>query len=767
MGFTRCHVINGTWRYAESGGTVMPDRHPIKFCCRRFMLGALRALSVAVMLGVAGGVLVALPVVAQTGAQEAQFATLVADELRIDGPDILVAQGNVEALFGTTRLQASRVVYNRRDGTLRIDGPLVLNDGREVIILADQAEMSDALRRGLIRSARVVLDEQLQIAAHSVERLDARFTEMNNVIASSCEICAQQRSPLWEIRARRVIHDEQEKQVYFENAQFRLFGLPVAYIPRLRVPDPRLQRTSGFLSPAFVLDNGHGVGLRAPYFLVLSQDRDLTVTPFWASKGTRALEMRYRQAFGAGQLEIGGLVARDQIRSGRLRRYGYATGEFAAGRGFVFSFNLIQPSDKQVLENYGRAEARLTNDLTLQRVRRDERLRLQLLQFRSMRRDDTNATLPNSVGQAIVERRLDVPGLGGVGMVRLETHLHQRNQALGINGRPGPVPELNEGPRPRHVGRVSLDLDWRRDSVLPGGVLGTIGGHIGLDQFSLSQTQGVFPTSATRITPNAMVELRWPWVRTGPGSVSHVIEPVAQVIWGRDKRSGLPHEANRLPELDEGNLFSYNRFASRDIREGGLRANLGLSWTRHDPMGWSSTLTLGRMWRQRDLGQFSTSTPLAGKPSAWLIAGSIDTLGGLQFSNRSVFDTDFSLRRTALELDWAGDGYSISTSYTRIFANRFEGRDETSAEWSFDGTRNIGAWWVGRVGWRYDVARNRAARAVFGLEYENECLRMNLQVERDFASATSSQDRTSLGMTIDILGLGGNPTRARRACTDI
>ena len=753
----------------------MPQRHPIKAGNRRFAPGLRRALVVAALgLGIASAPPVAPRAIAQTPTQEAEFATLVADQLRIDGGELLVAQGNVEALFGGTRLQASRVTYNRRDGSLQIEGPLVLNDGREVIILADQAELSDGLRRGLIRSARVVFDEQLQIAAHSVERLDERFTEMNNVIASSCEVCAQRRTPLWEIRAQRVVHDDQEQQVYFENAQFRLFGLPVAYIPRLRVPDPRLQRATGFLSPRYSIDTSHGVGLRAPYFLVLSQDRDLTVTPFLGTKGTQALQLRYRQAFATGRLEIGGLVARDSIRPGRTRAFGSALGEFALGQGFNLSFNLIQPSDSTVLDDYDIGDASLTSDITVQRIRRDERIRLQALQFRSVRSGDQNTTLPNQVGQALLERRMDVPVLGGVAGFRLEAHLHQRRQAVGLTGAPAPtpvalpnLPDPALGPRPRSVGRLSLDLEWRRDAVLPGGVLGAVGGHIGLDQFSLSDTGGVFPTSFTRVSPNLMAELRWPLVRAQGDGVSHVLEPVAQVIWGRNHDEILPHEANRMPELDEGNLFTYNRFASRDIREGGLRANLGLSWTRHDPEGWSSTLMIGRIWRARDLEQFSEGTPLSGARSNWLVAGSIDMVDGLQLSNRSLFTSDFRLRRTALELDWTGEEFTVSTSYMRIFANPFEGRERTDEEWRFDGTRDINDFWTAQVGWRYDVARNRAARAMVGLAYENECLRMNLGVERRFASATRQNDRTSLGLTIDILGVGGSPSRARRACSDI
>ncbi|WFE76338.1 LPS-assembly protein LptD [Roseinatronobacter sp. S2] len=711
------------------------------------------ARSCLAALFVAGGLVVAppMPAFAQTQSVEQGFATLVADRLFLDGPNRLIAEGNVEALSGQTRLRARRIIYDRQTGGLQIEGPLTLTEGDSVVMLADAAEMHDGFRRGLIRSARVVLEQQLQISAHQVERVDERFTQMDAVIASACEICAETQTPLWEVRATRVVHDQQEKQIYFENAQFRLFGLPVAYLPRLRVPDPSLERATGWLSPQFVVDTGHGIGLRAPYFIVLSQDKDLTVTPFLGTKGTRALELRYRQAFATGMLEMGGLVARDSIRSGRTRAMGYTRGEFAVGRGYELSFNLTKVSDRSLLDDYDRSESQLTSDITLERVRRDEYVRIQALHFRSLRLVDTNRTLPNQIGQAFYERRFDMPGLGGIAGLRFEVHGHQRRSPLAADV--------------KSVARFSADLDWRRDAVLPAGVLGAVGFNLGVDHFDISPGATGFARSTTRVVPNVMAELRWPLVRGAAGGATHVVEPVAQVIWGRDRVDALPNDLSSLPELDEGNLFTHTRFAARDQREMGLRANLGLSWTRHDPQGWSSTLMLGRVWRKRDLGQFSPDSPLAGGRSDWLLVSSLDTDQGLTLSNRALFNSDFRLSRNALELDWSTQDYSISTTYMHIRADPAENRPSKAAEWSLDGSRALDEYWTASVNWRYDIARNRAARLGAGLSFENECLRMEMEVERRFASATSSSDTTRFGLNIDVLGVGGNPSRARRTCS--
>jgi LPS-assembly protein len=703
------------------------------------------------MLGL--GLVAAVPLTAPAPAvaQDDGLATLLADRLYLDGPNRLIAEGNVEAFFGAARLTASRIVYDRSSGAMQISGPLVLSEGQDTVMLADSAELREGLRLGLIRSARVVLDQQLQIAAGTVERRSERFTEMNNVVASACEICPQRNTPLWEVRADRVVHDTQERQLYFEGARFRMFGLPVAYIPRLRVPDPTLDRATGFLSPRFSLDSDHGLGLRAPYFIALSSDKDLTLTPFIGSKGTYALEARYRQAFANGMLELGGLVARDSIRNGELRGMVYASGDFSLPRGYRLGFNLIQPSDRSLLEDYDRDQARLTSDITVERVRRDERIRVQALQFRSLRVGDVNETLPNSVGQGLYDRRFDMPGLGGVGRIRLEAEGYARRAPL--------------APDPERVARFSADLEWRRDTVLPGGVLGAVGGNLRFDHFRIAPAASGLSSSVTRLRPSLMAELRWPLLRAGAGGASHVIEPVAQVIWSNDKLYALPNATSRMPELDEGNLFSYDRFAGGDAREAGLRANLGLSWTRYDPDGWSSTITLGRIVRESDLGQFSAASPLAGQQSNWLLAASVDTAAGLTLSTRSLFSDDLNLTRSAIELDWTTDLYTISTSYLRIEADPFENRPVTASEWAFDGSRALDDYWTARVGWRYDVAQKRAARTMIGLDYENECLRMAMQVERQY-SATTNATSTRFGLNVDILGIGGNPSIARKRCSD-
>ena len=127
-------------------------------------------------------------------------AVLVADRLAITGNDVLVAEGNVEVLYQGRRLSAKRIVYDRAADRLVIDGPIVLADDSGTFILADQADLSADLADGILTSARLVLNRQLQLASSEMMRIGGRYTRLGRTVASSCKVCAGDPTPLWEIR---------------------------------------------------------------------------------------------------------------------------------------------------------------------------------------------------------------------------------------------------------------------------------------------------------------------------------------------------------------------------------------------------------------------------------------------------------------------------------------------------------------------------------------------------------------------------------------
>lgn len=699
--------------------------------------------------------------VAAAPARAQDTATLVADQVYISGDTRLIAEGSVEVFFGEARLLARRIVYDKATDRLTIEGPITLTAAGGTLIVADMAELSPDLTEGILHSARVVLNDQLQMAANQVARIDGRYTQLTKVVASSCQVCPSNPVPLWEIRARQIVHDQQERQLYFDHAQFRVMGLPVFYLPRLRMPDPTVERATGFLVPSLRTSTALGTGLRLPYFIALGDSRDVTVTPYVSTGGMQTLGLRYRQAFANGGLTFEGAVSRDRILPSDTRGYVFAEGSFLLPRDFRLNFGIEAVSDPAYLLDYGISDQdRLESGVELTRTRRNAYVSARVLNFHSIRAGDSNSTLPTLMSDVTIHRRFRPEILGGVGGFLFQTHSHRRNSDTDFDANGDGV---TDG---RDLARITARFDWRRTWITTGGI--AVSGQLALsaDQYYIGQDAG-YPSTITRVTPVGALELRWPWVRTaGKGGASHVIEPVVQLVWAPDRLVRVPNEDSLLVELDEGNLFALNRFPGADQIERGFRANIGVSWTRHDADGWSFGVTGGRVLRARDLGQFSSGSGLDGTLSDWILAAQVAHRDGLTVTNRALFDDDLSFTKNELSLSWTNDRVSMDTGYIWMVADPAGGRPASTSELAFDAGWQISDGWRGTATGRYDFSASRATRAGLGFEYRNECVTVDLSLSRRFTSSTSVRPTTDLDLSVVLngFGTGKDGRRYRRSC---
>lgn len=678
-------------------------------------------------------------------------AALVADQVQVDPAGRLIAGGGVEVFYQGRVLRASRIVYDREADTLAIDGPIVLVDGADAIFVADQAELSADLTEGILHSARLVLNRELQIAANQIQRISGRYTQLDNVVASSCKVCASDPTPLWEIRARRVIHDTEERQIFFDHAQFRLAGLPVLYLPRLRIPDPTLKRATGFLTPEFRTTSGLGSGFKLPYFIALGPSRDLTITPYISSRSAQSVDLRYRQAFATGEIEVSGAVAKDQLVPGTTRYHLETFGRFDLPRDFELRFSGIVVSDPAYQLDYGlEAKDRLESQIEVTRTRRNEHISGRLLGIRSIRAGEVNSTLPTVIGDLTYHRRFSGGPLGGEAGLRFQTHSHYRSSTDPFDT----ALDADSDADGRDTSRVSLRLDWRRNWMLPMGMVGTVLGEVSADAYNVSQ-DAVFGGSDTRLHGGLGAELRWPWLKTGRGGLGHVIEPVAQLVWASTSGSSFPNEDSRLVEFDEANLFSLNRFPGSDEVERGGRFNLGITYTRVDPRGWTLATAFGKVYRDEDLGQFSRSSGLDGRSSDWLAAVHLVIPDGISLGHRMLLDDAFDVTKSETRFRLAGPRYGVSGSYIWVDADAAEDRPDKVSELALDGNYQLQDNWTAFLGARYDFEANRANRAGLGLQFRNECVSVDLSLSRRFTSSTSVKPTTDFGLSVDLVGIGG------------
>ena len=661
-------------------------------------------------------------------------AVLVADSLLVTVDERLVATGNVQAFYEGTTLSAAQVTYDRAADRLTIEGPIFLRDEDGSVLTAERAELDPRLEDGLLRGARLVLDRQLQLAANRVDRVGG-LTALTGTAASSCQVCPG-RAPLWEIRAEQVIHDEAAEQLYFENARFLVRGVPILWIPRMRLPDPTNARATGLLIPRIRTTDELGIGLKLPYFIELGPSRDLTLTPYLSSR-TRTLEARYRQAFLNGDIEVGGAVTDDDLLP-EARGFVTMQGHFDLGDRLDLLFYGTAVSDKDYLLDYGYGdEDRLESSVRLSRVGETTLFAADLTHYRSLREDEREGPLPPVVASLSWEKR---------------------NRALGgtVNFGAGLDSFLRtasgSGATARDVARAGAFAEWRADRLLGPGLLVEGQARAALDGYRVTEdpaTTGSF----LRAAPAAAATLRWPLLRRGPEGSSDLVEPVASLGWSGAYGEEPPNEDSRLVELDEANLFALTRLPGEDEVEEGGRLSLGLSWTRTGP-GFASTLALGRVLRT-DEQAGAEASGLSGTTSDWLLAQGLDLAGGFAFDLRTLLQDDLDtvgLGKTEARLDWSNELVTVSTAYLFLPSDLSEDRPDTAAEILFDAELRPSERWTIRGDTRYDLTSDQPARIGLGLGWRNECVEVDVSVARRYTSADDGGPSTDFGLSVNLNG---------------
>ena len=709
----------------------------------------MRRLRTALLAG-----LLSLPAAAQvrpTAPAASQAGSIVADRVTLDPAGRLTASGGVEIATADARVFAAGLSYDRETGVLDLTGPIRVESADGDVLIADGGRLDGTLEEGVVTGVRLLVDRQLQIAAAELARNGPRYDSMVKAVASSCAICEANPVPLWEIRAREIVHDRTERQIYFSGAQFRVADWPVAYLPYLRLPGPGNTRSTGLLTPEIVSSSRLGFGIRLPYFVVLGPSRDITLTPSITAESA-ALGVRYRQAFTFGRLNVEGSYARDTIYEGEARGHLFADGAFALPGGERLEFDVQQVSDDYYLIDHGLGSQNLLrNEVRVIDVSAAAYSESRATFWNRLRDPAKKSTSPDrQAGTTLVRRSILAGGT-----------LDWGADALGYlrtSDDPFDGADADTIPDGRDGAYMATHAQWTRRALLGPGFDAAAILRIDAQHFATGDDTAV-PATVTRIVPTAAAELRWPLVRRS-GPVSDVIEPVVALQWS-GRTDPIPIEEGTRPELDFGNLYALQRIGGPEGVEHGARAAAGLSWTRKAP-GATLALALGRLVRAEPGDLFADGGGLDGTRSDWLASVQVD-LGASRFDARTLFDADgISRSEASVGIDRArwdlNAGYVYQESATEI-----DGvfRAHVS-EMTLGADYAITPAWGAELDLAYDFQGQRAQRANLGLAWQGACARARADITRRFSSADDLSPETRFGLSVALTGIAGEDARPGR-----
>ena len=724
--------------------------------------------------------------------------------------ELVTAVGEVQIAYGPRRLQADRVVYNRKTHRVRATGNVQITEADGTVTYADSFDLTDDFRDGYVNSLQIDTWDKLRLAAARAERSDGNVTVFRNGVYTACEPCENDpsRPPLWQIKAARIIHNQAEKMIYFEDARFEFLGIPIAYSPYLSSPDPTVTRKTGMLTPQYFSKTGTGMGIKVPYFIALAPNYDITLTPGVTTRQGPQGEIEWRHRLITGSYAIraaGSFQAEPRAfdNEGLVdRQYRGAigtNGEFWLNEKWRYGWAGTLTTDKYFFKDYKSkvldSEYEATSTLYLTGQGEKSWFDARFYYFLGLTSSDVQKQQPLVHPVIDYNYIVDHPVLGGelgwdvnfTSLTRQQADFDQVTGKLTCDGTAANTSRVDCLQRgiDGTYSRTSANLYWKRTFTDPIGQQWTpfayLRGDLAwtkLDENS-SQIQFVDGNKSFQARGVAAIGLdyRYPFIAE-MGWGTQVIEPIAQLILRpRLQETGqLPNEDAQSLIFDDVNLFDWDKYSGYDRLEDGSRINAGLQYTLTTNGGSYLNAQFGQSYALGGYTPYSVTDMANTGLQSGLDQSNSDYVGRLYIqpvrdfallSSARFDENNFAIRR--LEVSALGTlgpikadiGYGRYDAQPLLGLDRREGiRGRTAVK--------IADNWLVSGGALYDIAGRRFSTNYVGLSYIDSCIAAGFQVSRAYDATTTKTD-TSFSFQFSLRGLTetGSPAEfAQKAWDD-
>jgi LPS-assembly protein len=681
------------------------------------------------------------PAVAQpAGPTQNAPVTFTADEVQYDqNAALVVARGRVEAFQGGRILRADELTYNRNTGVATARGNVQLIEADGQVMFADNAELSNQMRDGVLEGLRGHLLQNGRIAAAGARRTDGSIFDLSRVVYSVCEPCKDDplAPPIWQLRARTATLDRTEQQVRYRGASLDMAGVPVIWLPYFQHPDGSAARQSGFLSPSFGITKYLGGFIETPYYWAINESQELVLRPTTSTRVAPNLGVDYRRRFNTGEVEIlssvGHLDGRDGTEEG-FAGHIFAKGRFSLDETWRAGFDANRASSEQYLRiyRYGAQRVLPTTLFTEGFWGREGFARFDARAYQGLRRSDDISRIPLVLPNIYADWESPEDSLGGRFTVDTWNFAIFRGSGTStrrMSSRIGyAVPRMDE------LGgiwtlRAQSDLaayDFEDINLAPNFATGSANGQ----------------SAAANIRTG--LDWRMPFLRDGGDWGRQVIEPRVQLVTGpmTGSQYRIPNEDSIVFDFTDANLFSLNRFTGRDRQEGGTRADMALRGAWFLPQDRQVEAVVGRSFRvQEDGGPFYPYSGLENRasdwvsrltfrPASWLDLTGRARRGGESFAARA-YDISGTLRPS--------DDTSFTLGYLQAppmpYLNPLAQREEIY----LGASQRLGFWRFSAFG-RQDIQLNRPVALGVSAMYEDECFIFETRFTKRYAEDPATND---------------------------
>jgi LPS-assembly protein len=681
---------------------------------------------------------------------------LEADHVDFDNnTHIATALGHVSVTQGESIVLAEKLSYNQDTGQIYAQGNVSMLEPSGNVYFADQLELHNQMKSGVIKQFKARLPDKSQFVAVQANRIDENRTELFKAAYSPCNANCNKDDPnsppLWQLRADHVLIDESKQEVTYDDTYFDVYGVPVFYSPYMSHATPGADNESGMLSPTYTHSTLLGSVIKVPVYYVIGQDKDFTITPMETTNSGPVMIGEYRQMFDAGPLQLGGSITSapnidalgNPIPGHEIRGDLSAKGNFQIDNTYDWGFDARRASDDTYLQLYDFSHDTLltsrafiegsnfpgTNDRSY--------AVLQALSFQGLTGQDNAMLIPKVAPLA------DATWQSDAGWENSRFKLSADAMSL----------YTESGPDSR---RLSGTAGWQLPYISSDGQVIQFSTQLRTDVYNVSnvlQEDGsTFNGTTGREVPEVSTLWRYPFINQLGGTSSVMIEPV--VFFAASPNGGnpsrIPNEDSLVPEFNDTNLFSDNRFAGLDRVEGGPRVSYGLRGQAQVMDNKYLDWVFGQEYRVDNDPNFPISTDTTSHLSDYVGRVGVN-YAPVALAYRFSLDKDnFSPVRNEVDTSYTLYPINIAVSYLElkhdpVLANR--------QQITASSTVNLTKEWLWIANANRDLLVDQFVTLGTGLAYQNECTIIAGVVNREYFEVEDIKPSTTFQLRVFLKNL--------------
>ena len=553
-------------------------------------------------------------------------------------------------------------------------------------------------------------------------------TVINKGVFTSCKLNEKEKCPPWEMRAEEIKHDKKNKIVEYKNAYLRIYDKPVLYFPFFFHPDPSVKRQSGFLMPKINNSTFLGSSLQIPYYKVISDSEDVTVSPRIFFNDKFLLQSEYRQVFKKSDLILDHSIKLDNENS-VTHLFGNF---FTNNNNNKFEVNFETVSNRNYLKKYD-IYSNLVDNHTILNSYIDFEESNENSSFRSSIEVFEDLTLSSSDSYEFVYPTFNYNS-------KLNTNLNG-NLNLNVSG------HQKKYQTNRYDGILVNNLIYNSNKKI------TKNGFV--DDFNLIfknvNTKGDNSSELkedydNKLLSGIVLNREYPLKKINNDKLTFLTPKISARLSPTETKN-ISHKDKRVDVIS---LFNTDRLNENTVLEGGESLTLGADYKLSNENGEFFSLSGGQVFRLKEEKDIPKTSTIGNKRS--------DIVGNLKFIPSEVFNLDYSfsinkdlndLNYNYAETNFLVNNFMTSFKYLSD-SNSIDNRSYISntTKYSFDKNNSFG------FTTNKNLESNLTEYYDLVYEYRNDCLKASVEYKKTFYDDVDLNPDENIFFSITIIPFG-------------